>query len=567
MKSFLRSATRGVAAFVLLLILFPAPAYPYTHHDSKIKWQEYSPEAFSKAKKENKPIFMLISAVWCYWCHVFEDKTLEQDEVAGYVNEHYIPVFVDYEKRKDIARQYPASGLPATVILAPNGEELATVPGYQPPEKFIANLKRAERYIAQEFEPNVSEPIRHRKRGIVTPRKHDLASYIKGFLELSTSAYDSVYGGFGRGQKKPFAGEFLRILEYSKERNDRKLLDMVTKTLDYMAGFGQQIPFKKRPLDFEGLKRLRDRERLDIHSVARLQDDDVIVGIYDDIDGGFFRYATRRDWTVPHYEKMLSDNASLILLFLKAYEITGKDRYREVAEKSLDYVISTLYDDSDGRFYGSQDADEVYYHFTAEERRKVDPPRVDKNSYVPSNAMMVITLLNASKILKRQDLLDTAVRVLDFISRELVTDYGVLSYYDYQDQKGYINGNIEPNAWAALAFIEGYRFTKKEPYLRTAGRIIDFALENLYDTEEGGFFERRSTSSGFYREDELFLSEKPQEENGVMAYALYLAYGETGRKEFLRRARETFGHFAGVEPPVSAYFHRLASRLLGEKWL
>ena len=552
---------------VFSFALLPLRADAYTHHKSKIKWYEYSQEAFSKAEKEGKPVFMLITAVWCYWCHVYEEKTLEQDSVAQYINENYVPVFVDFDERKDIARGYPASGLPTTVIFAPDGEELVTVPGYIPAEKLIDNLKKTARYIEEEYEPTVSEPIERPRRGIVMPDKEDFSSYIKGFIDLSVSAYDSMYGGFGQAQKEPFAEEFLRILEFSKEKNKGDLLKMVISSLDYMAGFSQKVPIKKRPLSFEELKELRERERIDIHRVARLQDEDVIVGIYDSVEGGFFRYATRRDWTVPHYEKMLSDNATLTLLFLRAYELTGKDRYREVAVKSLDYILSTLYDSNEGRFYGSQDADEVYYHFTAEERKKVQPPRVDKNSYVPSNAKMVITFFNASRILKRPDLEKIAQKVLDFISRELVTDYGVLSYYDYKDGKGYINGNIEPNAWAALAFIEGYRFTGKEKYLKRGVEILDFALKNLYDTEEGAFFERRSTSKGFYRKGELFLDEKPQEENGVMAYALYLASGETDRKDFLKRARETFGYFTGVDLPVSPYFHRLASMLLSERWL
>ena len=543
----------------VLSLIFSTSASAYTHTKSKIKWKEYSQKAFEQAEKEGKPIFMLITAVWCYWCHVYEEKSLAEDSVAEYINKNYIPIFVDFDERKDIARRYPASGLPTTVIFAPDGTELISVPGYIPADKLVENLKKTVEYIKKDYKPLEKKKTKKTSRGIRIPEDKDFKSYVKGFVDMARSSYDSAYGGFGMREKEPYTQIFLRLLDYSTTVDDKEVLEMVINTIDHMAGLSQKIDKKGKRPGFDELVELRARERTDIQDVARLQTEDIIVGIYDSVEGGFFRYATRRDWTVPHYEKMLTDNAELILLFLKAYSVTGNEKYREIAQKSIEYVLNNLYDKDDGRFYGSQDADEVYYHFTAEERKKVPPPRVDRNTYTPSSSRMIITMFHASEILKDPEYSDIARRAVEFMLRELITDRGALSYYDYEDKKGHIDGNIEDNAWASLALLEAYRFTKDKSYLQSAIKIIDFTLANLYDKTDGGFFERNSKSEEFYRKGELFLDEKPMEENGIMSYVLYLAYRETGNKEYLRKAKETFGSFMNIQIPISPYFHAFAT--------
>ncbi|HHL39981.1 MAG TPA: thioredoxin domain-containing protein [Deltaproteobacteria bacterium] len=551
-----------VSALLCGLLLGHSPAASaYSHGDSLVRWHDYSKDAFVKAEKEGKPVFMLITAVWCYWCHVYEEKSLETKQVSSYLNEHYVPVFVDYDERKDIARKYPATGLPTTVIFAPDGEELISLPGYIPVDKLMTGLRNTVDYVKNEYRPRGEEQEVREAAKMVVPGKAALERYVKDFLKLVTSYYDSAYGGIGTRQKYPNAAEFLRLLEYYEESGEKKWLDMVTNTVDHMAGFSQKRPESRRPA-FEELVKLRARERSDIDAVARLQTDDVFVGIYDAVEGGFFRYATRRDWTIPHYEKILSDNAELALLFLNAYRVTDRQRYRSVAEKTLHYVLTTLYDEEAGRFYGSQDADEVYYHFTAAERARVEPPHVDRNSYAFSNAQMASTLLRAAAVLGDERYAEAGRRALEFIRKELLTDYGVLSYYDHKDGRAHINGNIEPNAWAALAFLEAYGLTGEKSYLESAGKVLDFALEHLYDGESGGFFERRSTDDAYYRPGELFVDEKPLEENGVMAYALYLAYEATGDEDYLLRARQTLGVFVGSIREYSPYLHRLSARLL-----
>ena len=458
-----------------------------------------------------------------------------------------------------------------TIIITPEGERLVSVPGYIPKDKLLRNLELTLKFLREEYKPAVKEEKREKKEErIVLPDRRGLERYLKGFEDMATLGYDPVFGGFGLGTKEVFGEELLLIAELYRIQGDEKWLKMLTNTLDHMAGWKQKRVERKRP-SFEELVRLRENEWERLEEVDRLQIEDKIVGIYDPVEGGFFRYATRRDWTVPHYEKMLFENAQLIALFLKAYEITKDRKYRKVAEKTLDFVLKNLYIADEKRFSGSMNADEVYYHFTAEERKKVKPPIIDRTSYTVPTARMILTLLYASEVLGDERYKRVALDAISFFEEKMITENGVFSYYDDKKKRGLLDGNLVDNAWFALALLAAYEGTGDRRYLRIAEEsVIGFALRRLYDPKGGGFFERRSTSRDLYREGELFSDDKPYKENGVMAYALLKAYRLTGKEEYLKRAEETMGRFlakfmTGELDRVSPYFYRVAYTLLRSK--
>lgn len=557
-----------IAAMILNLTVLPIANVAAYHHDkSNIRWRDYSAAAFEEARRTGKPIFMLISAIWCYNCHIYMEKTLETKEVSAYINENYIPVFVDYDRRKDVARSYPAGGIPITVVIAPTGEELISVPGYIEKDMLMGNLKKTVDYVKHEFKPGAAKETRKvQGPGITMPTAENLKGYLNAFEKMIDAEYDAAYGGFGTAQKLVHAEKLQRILEMAGNGKNREWLDKFRNTADNLAGLKQKKVDRKRP-PFKELVSLRERERTALEEIDRLQIDDRIIGIYDPVEGGFFRYATKRDWSVPHYEKMLMENSEVTDLFLEGYQVTKDKRYQEIAKKSLDYILKTLYDDTEGRFLGSQDADEVYYHFTAEERKKVAQPRVDRTSYTASHARAVITMLRASDLLKDERYKKAALKGGSFIEKTMLSNEGVLSYYDADKKKGFINGQLEDNAWAALALLEAYDATKDKKYLDKAEGVIKFTIDKMYDRENGGFFERRSTSKEFYRETELFLDSKPDDLNGLMAYLLIKASKATGSKDYLKKADETVGHFVarfdmGESTTVDPQMHRAARILL-----
>ncbi len=558
-----------VLFMVLNLTVLPvANVFAYHHDKSQIHWRDYGAAAFEEAKRTGKPIFMVISAIWCYNCHIYMEKTLETKDISAYINDNYIPVFVDFDRRKDVARSYPAGGIPITVIIAPTGEELVSVPGYIEKEMLMGNLRKTVDYVKHEFKPGEAKEAGKVQKGagITLPTAENLKGYLNAFEKMINAGYDNAYGGFGSAQKLVHAEKVLRILELSDNGKKKEWLDKFRNTADHMAGLKQKEIKRKRP-PFKELVSLRERERTALEEVDKLQADDKIIGLYDPVDGGFFRYATKRDWSAPHYEKMLMENAEVTGLFLEGYRVTKEKRYGDIARRSLDYILSTLYDDSEGRFLGSQDADEVYYHFTAEERKKVNPPKVDKTSYTASHARAIVTLLRAPQVLKDERYKRAGLKGLSFIEKGLISMDGAMSYYDAEKKKGFINGQLEDNAWVAMAFLEAYDATKDRKYLDKAEGSIKFALERLYDKENGGFFERRSTSRELFREAELFLDSKPDDLNGLMAYVLLKATKITGSKDYMKKADETVGHFtmrfaSGDLNNVDPYMHRATQIIL-----
>ncbi len=559
------------AIFLILTLIFTlhirgALSLAYTHHRSKIRWLEYSEEAFKKARKENKPVYMLITAVWCYWCQVFEEKTLETEEVSGYLNEHYINIFVDYDRRKDIASRYPPTGLPTTVIFSPEGEELVSVPGFMDKERLLKSLKRTVELLkveggreGVEEEESSSPP----STGFVYPSDKDLKRLIDRMEEILRSNYDSVYGGFGLNEKQSYGDTIAFLIELYRATGDRRWLDMVERSIDYIGGLktaGKRVRKVKGDYLLDLYRNRRGEDWID--RVGRLQIEDRLYSLHDLFEGGFFRYTRSRDWSMPHFEKMLLENAEIIRAYTLAYESTGRRRYELLAIDGIDYVMKHLYSRK-GFFYGSQLADDVYYHLLPAERSKVSPPPVDRTGYTVSNAKMVMALLEADRVFDVPGYREVAKEVLDFFGQKMLGSNGVFSYFDPEKSRGELDGLLIDNAWMALAYLKGYEVLKDKRYIEYAEDILNFIITELYDTSNGGFFDRRSADRGLYRAGESKSFKKPYVANGVAAYALIRAYETTRNEGYLSKARETIGAFLKEYPDASQpYMERATLHLL-----
>jgi uncharacterized protein YyaL (SSP411 family) len=264
---------------------------------------------------------------------------------------------------------------------------------------------------------------------------------------------------------------------------------------------------------------------------------------------------------------MLFENSQLIDVFLKAYPLYEKTAYKDAAVNSLAYIQRVLFNRSDGRFYGSQLADEVYYHFTTAERKKVSMPPVDQTSYAISSARAVITLLNAAETLHDQQYQHTAILALGFLAHKMMGRNGAFGYYDPKKEKGVLNGRLEDNAWMATAFLRAYKSTGNREYLKLTKHLVQFAAKNLYDPVSGGFFARRSTSGDLYREGGLFDKTKDFANNGIMAGVLLGLYEQTKDPSWLAMLEGTVGYFfsdiqAGQLKADSPEFDRVAEQMV-----
>ncbi len=254
---------------------------PRPNRAHEIDWREWGSDAFQAAQAEDKPILLGISAVWCHWCHVMDETSYSDDDVIQLINDRFVPIRVDNDQRPNVNARYNMGGWPTTAFLTPEGEVLAGMT-YSPPEQFRQALKQISGYYLEKKEEigqKVTEAAERRRSALdqMGGRGELSERIIDGVLSAIDDVYDPVHGGFGNEQKFPHT-ESVDLLLYTHLRRDNPdLLHMARKTLERMAS----------------------------------------GGIFDDVWGGFYRYSTNRDWSVPHFEKMLEDNANLLRNYLR----------------------------------------------------------------------------------------------------------------------------------------------------------------------------------------------------------------------------------------------------------
>ncbi|MBI2451711.1 DUF255 domain-containing protein [Candidatus Pacearchaeota archaeon] len=504
---------------VLLLIPFILPTvlasnhYTFEHSEelkSLIEWRDYGPDAFNEAIAQNKPIFLLLTAPsWCYWCQVYESEDyLFAPEVVKELNEKFIPIYVDADKRQDLTRKYLEGGWPSTTIMTPNGERLFGYSGPRPIQNMLANLNNAVQYVnSNGFSNQVSYD--YKKAQQIIPTTSQLNNIVSYYQDYTNQVYDPIYGGFGTGQKFPQGRTLDFALETYEQRGNQEFLKLVQNTLQ--------------------------------NQYTKVDEIKTNYNLFDPVEGGFHRYGTQRDWTPPHYEKMLYDNVKLLKAYSHLLQISPDDSIaKEVVDKTQNYIEVQWYDSQNGGFYGNTDVhgEDEYY---GENPRPADKPRVEKTKYTDWNSDAILTYLYLWEITGDKKYKEMAEKSLNFFSKEMVTDEGVYHFMKEDGTKG-VRGSILDNSYMLLAFVEGYEVLGNEKYLQTAQKIADYSLDNLYDWNSGGFFERNSKDLELYAPGENIDLSKPQEENGIISYALLKLYKQTNNPNYLNAGIKTLGN-------------------------
>jgi hypothetical protein len=408
-----------------------------------IAWEEWGERAFKRAKAEDKPILLSIAAKWCHWCHVMDSTTYSDPEVIELIKEKYVPVRVDNDRRPDINRRYNMGGWPSTVFLTPEGDIL-TGETYLPPESMKALLNQVYQ-LYKEKKKEIYKETAARKRRVGKPRHAALDEAIidEGLL-FAIDAFDPEYGGFGREPKFPHPATLTFCLKQHYLSKRAVLRKIVTKTLDAMA----------------------------------------TGGMYDHVEGGFFRYSTTRDWSVPHYEKMLEDNASLARLYLEAYQVFKEEKYRGKALDVLRYLSKSLTDERGG-FYGSQDADEEYYKLGPRERKKRKAPFIDRTVFTGWNGLAASAHLYAYALTGRKDYLKTSLKALNRLLRKAMIESGELLHH--LNGKQSLTGLLEDHVYFSQALLDAYQITGEYEYLEHALELVGFMVRELWGEE--GFYD------------------------------------------------------------------------------
>jgi len=434
--------------------------YLLQHKDNPVDWYPWGDEALNKAKQENKPIFLSIGYAACHWCHVMERESFEDPQTAAMMNEHFINIKVDREERPDLDHIYMDAvvsltgqgGWPMSVFLTPSGKPFYGGTYFPPARRYgmpsfmevLSQISQVWQQKPEELEESGEKLLQHIQRRGSMPTPDDTAHLDPTVLDQAAQkiaeSYDWKHGGWGRAPKFPQPMTILFLLRRAS-RGDHMALEIATHALDAMAS----------------------------------------GGMYDLIGGGFARYSVDDGWLVPHFEKMLYDNAQLARAYLHAYLLTGKPLYRQVCEESLDFNLREM-THPQGGFFSSIDADSeggegLFYTWTYEELRNL----LDEEEFLAMSQAYSISQqgnFEGRIVLQHQDtpaeppglspsLLSAHQKLFEARSSRVrpATDDKVLTAW---------------NAWMNLAYSEAARYLNRPDYLEAARKNLQFLLNNLY---------------------------------------------------------------------------------------
>jgi len=520
--------------------------YLLQHAENPVDWYAWGEDAFAKARAEEKPILLSIGYAACHWCHVMAHESFEDPGVAAVMNEHFVNVKVDREERPDVDSLYMdavvaltgSGGWPMTVFLTPEGEPFLGGT-YFPPEprhglpafrQVLLSVSRAYREqhadIVRQAQA-LTDSVRASAR-IEASREPLTESVLDEAVRGLRSGFDERWGGWGHAPKFPQAS----TIEFLLRRGE---FEPAAKTLDGMA----------------------------------------LGGMYDVLGGGFHRYSVDERWLVPHFEKMLYDNALLVPVYLHGWLVTGKERFREIVEETVTYMLRELAL-PEGGFASAQDADtdgvegltftwtpdegvpqeflEPFEHgrsiirgelpreLKAEllERRERRPkPLRDDKAIAAWNGLALAALAEAGARLQNDEWLDAARRLGDFLLGPLSTPEGRL-FRTYRNGVAKNTGFLDDYADVAHGLYELHVATGEAHWLDASRRLAMLAVELFGDDERGGFFLTPSDGEELVARKKDFDDHPTPSGNSMLAYVLLRLARIYGDAELERRAVDVF---------------------------
>ena len=536
--------------------------YLLQHANNPVDWYPWGDEALARAREEDKPILLSVGYAACHWCHVMEHESFEDEATAALMNEHFVPVKVDREERPDIDSVYMDAvvsltghgGWPMTVFLTPAGAPFFGGTYYPPePRHGLPSFRQLLQAIADAWRERRSDierdagAITEQLRRTAEPSREPLtSSLLTDAVRGLRQQFDPEWGGFGPAPKFPPAS----VLEFLLRRGE---LELATKTLDAMAA----------------------------------------GGMYDLVGGGFHRYSVDRQWLVPHFEKMLYDNALLVPVYLHGWLVTGNERYREIATETLDYMLRELALD-EGGFASAEDADTdgvegLTYTWTEEDdvpdellhpfehgrfiiRGALDPelrarlfeererrrkPLRDDKAIASWNGLALAALAEAGRRLGRDDYLDAARSLGEFLLGPLSTAEGRL-YRSWRAGQAKHAGVLEDYADVANGLYELHVATGELRWLEESRRLAVLAVELFGDPADGGFFLTPRDGEELVARKKDFDDHPTPSGNSMLAYVLLRLSRLWGDQELERQAVGVFRFVAPLLPRApSAFGHAL----------
>ncbi|ELK54680.1 hypothetical protein D320_08755 [Haloferax sp. BAB-2207] len=482
--------------------------------ETRVEWREWGPDAFAEARAADKPILLSLSATWCEDCHEMDAETYAEPRIAANLNDGFVPIRVNVDRQPRIRERYNMGGFPSTVFLAPDGHPITGATFIGPD-----GMRQVIDRVREVWDKKGAEAGRLPRalRGDLPPAGEvspQIESHLAGQLEV---AFDEAHGGWGDAAKFPLP----RTVEFALKR---------------------------------------DRSRA-LRSLDAIRD-----GLYDPVEGGFFRYADDAAWSKPNREKTLESNAALLRAFANGYRYTGEDAYLDPASGTADFLVDSLWTGTG--FAGSMGpaAGTDYYLLGKEGRDNAPGPRTDLTVYAGGNALAADALLVLAGLTDDERAREFGSRALSRVAEDLVDD-GVVTHFRSGGDAGedlLLEDQARVVAAACRARqVLGDETVAGDPLLDFAAEFADAAIDELFD--EGSFLD--GPASG-----EALLSSplRPLDGNVEMANALVDLAALTGDERYREVAQETIAAFAGAWDRIGvqvAAYGTAAARLLRDPLL
>jgi uncharacterized protein len=469
---------------------------------TEINWLDWNDKAFAAAREQKRPMILDIAALWCHWCRVMDETTYSDPRVREAISRDFIAVKVDSDRRPDINSRYNLGGWPTTAFLSPDGT-LITGGTYMTAEEMLELLNEVRLY--QERINAGESPAEFPEAGVYQAEPPPVGSAdqlseqaIDYFADLAQEHFDSEHGGFGRYVKFPMPATLKLITALAFERRDpyRKMLE---KTLTMMAR----------------------------------------GAIFDEEEGGFFRYATAADWSAPHWEKLLIDQAEMAIIYMDAFSLTANPLFADTADSTLSYV-ETVLRRPDGRFGASQEADEAYYKLPADGRSQSTAPAVDKTVFSGWTARICSAFIQADAVLEREGAKDIALKALNTLFGNFRAKNGLFQHY-LDNKRAAGPGYLSNQAAVLSALIDAFEASGNVSFIKEALSLAAASRRLLTDKTTGAYLDHPADPKAV---GALKLPNRPIDQNALMATGLIRLFRITGDAKPEAAARSILGAFA-----------------------
>ena len=431
-----------------VITIIPPHAEAFEHEESSINFQNYSRDVIKQNRDKNKPYFLLFAAQWCHWCDLFIEETLSKEKVYTYLRNNFTNIFIDADIHSSAYRKYKATGVPFTVFLNPDGSPYYKYAGALYAKEFLEVIQDVHKNISENRTVDGEENYQIEYEPRTELKTADLEKIREMYQQGILDNFDLKEYGLGTGEKSILHQTFLYLLDSLRGQDRKDAVRWISNTLDK-----------------------------------------AVANIYDSVEGGFFRYAEKKDWQIPHYEKMADLNAGAVMILYEINKHSPTPILKKAAEKTVQYLTSTLYDPNIGAFLSFQEADTSYYFLNKKNRKHNQRPNVVEKVFTDRLAKTLFYLIDVLEFNTHYALQEKVTKSLDFMAEMILKNDQLYHYYSISERQWLSSGSLPDHAYSARLFLKAATKFVSTRYHEAAMKILRLSKGRFHDAEKQIFID------------------------------------------------------------------------------